>query len=52
MNRRDFNDIGISRQLDWERIKKLLTIGLFAAFLSFIGDMRLGWGIAVSAYTA
>ena len=25
----DFNDIGISRELDWPRIKKLLTIGLF-----------------------
>lgn len=24
-----FNDIGISRQLDWPRIRKLLTIGLF-----------------------
>ena len=22
----DFNDIGISRELDWPRIKKLLTI--------------------------
>lgn len=29
----DFNDIGISRELDWPRIKKLLTIGLFAAAL-------------------
>lgn len=27
----DFNDIGISRELDWPRIKKLLTIGLFCA---------------------
>lgn len=27
----DFNDIGISRQLDWQRIRKLLTIGLIAS---------------------
>lgn len=41
----DFNDIGISRQLDWARIKKLLAIGFFAALLSFTGDMLLGWGV-------
>ena len=41
----DFNDIGISRQLDWPRIKKLLTIGLFASMLHFVGDMILGWGV-------
>lgn len=41
----EFNDIGINGQLDWERIRKLLAIGFFAAFLSFIGDMLLGWGI-------
>ena len=41
----DFNDIGISRQLDMPRIRKLLAIGLFASMLHFIGDMMLGWGI-------
>ena len=41
----DFNDIGISRQLDMTRIRKLLAIGLFASMLHFIGDMMLGWGI-------
>lgn len=40
----DFNDIGISRQLDLPRIKKLLTIGLVASVLHFAGDMILGWG--------
>lgn len=40
----DFNEIGIPAQLDWPRIKKLLTIGLFAAVLHLIGDMILGWG--------
>ena len=38
----DFNDIGISRELDWARIRKLLAIGLFAAALHFAGDMILG----------
>ena len=40
----DFNDIGISRQLDMPRIKKLLTIGLLASVLHLVGDMILGWG--------
>lgn len=58
----DFNDIGISRELDWARIRKLLSIGLFAAALHFTGDMILGWGVEdesltglsrmLSAYTA
>lgn len=39
------NDIGISSRLDWKRVKKLLSIGLFAAVLHFIGDMLLGWGV-------
>jgi hypothetical protein len=38
----DFNDIGISRELDWPRIKKLLTIGLFASVLHLAGDLILG----------
>lgn len=41
----DFNDIGISRELDWPRIKKLLTIGLFASVLHLAGDLILGWGV-------
>lgn len=40
----NLNDIGISRQLDWPRIRKLLTIGLIASVMHFIGDMLLGWG--------
>lgn len=39
------NDIGISSRLDWKCVKKLLSIGLFAAVLHFIGDMLLGWGV-------
>ena len=41
----DFNDIGISRQLDWPRIQHLFRIGLFGAFLSLAGDLVLGWGV-------
>lgn len=40
----NYNDIGISSQLDWPRIRKLLSIGLFASLLHFAGDMMLGWG--------
>lgn len=57
----EFNDIGVSRQLDWPRIRKLLAIGLFAAALHMAGDLILGWGVEdeqlsglprlISAYT-
>ena len=57
-----FNDIGISRQLDWPRVRKLLTIGVFGSLLHLIGDFILGWGVEneklegilrmLSAYTA
>ena len=48
----DFNDIGISRELDWPRIKKLLTIGLFASVLHLAGDLILGWGVEDDALEA
>ena len=41
----NFNDIGISRQLDWPRIRKLLCIGVFASLLHLAGDLLLGWGV-------
>ena len=41
----EFNDIGISRQLDWPRIAHLFRIGLLGALLTLIGDMILGWGV-------
>ena len=47
----NFNDIGISRQLDWPRIKKLLSIGLFASLLHLAGDLILGWGVEDEALT-
>lgn len=37
------NDIGISRRLDWPRIRKLLAIGLVAAFLHLTADLLLAW---------
>lgn len=42
---KDFNDIGISRKLDWPRIQHLFRLGLFGAFLTLIGDLILGWGV-------
>ena len=47
----DCNDIGISRQLDWPRIRKLLTIGLAAALLHWTGDLILGWGVEDESLT-
>ena len=38
------NTIGIENNLDRPRIKKLLTIGLFSAVLTGIGDFLLGYG--------
>ena len=37
------NAIGIDHNLDRARIKKLLTIGLFASILTGIGDFILGY---------
>ena len=37
------NTIGIDKNLDRPRIKKLLTIGLFASILTGIGDFLLGY---------
>ena len=47
----DFNDIGISRQLDWQRIQKLLSIGLFSAVLHLVGDLILGCGVEDESLT-
>ena len=49
----DFNDIGISREIDWPHIKKLLTIGLFASVLHLAGDLILaGQGVENDALEA
>lgn len=41
-----YNDIGIDSKLDWQRIEKLLRIGLFAGIMVLVGNMLLGWGVA------
>ena len=46
-----YNDIGISRQLDWPRIRHLFRLGLFGALLTLVGDMILGWGMEDEALT-
>lgn len=46
-----YNDIGIDAKLDWQRIGKLLRIGLFAGIMVLIGDMLLGWGVADESLT-
>ena len=46
----NFNTIGIDSNLDWERIAKLLRIGLFAGIMVLIGDMLLGMEKALSPY--
>lgn len=51
MKENEFNSIGIDAQLDWPRIRKLLTIGLFAAAITFVGDMLLGWGVEDESLT-
>ena len=48
---KDFNDIGISRQLRLPRIRKLLSIGLFVSVLYVAGDMILGWGVEDESLT-
>lgn len=40
-----YNDIGISRQLDWPRIRKLLAIGLVMSLLWAGSSFYLGWGV-------
>ncbi|MCR4557367.1 MAG: hypothetical protein K5779_06060 [Saccharofermentans sp.] len=40
-----FNDIGISKELDWDRISHLFKIGIVAALMALVGDIVLGWGV-------
>jgi hypothetical protein len=46
-----YNDIGISKELDWERIAHLFKIGIAAAILAIVGDLVLGWGVADDSLT-
>ena len=46
-----YNDIGIGKDLDWGRIRKLLFIGFCAGIMVLVGDMLLGWGVADESLT-
>ena len=39
-----YNNIGIDKTLDKQRIRKLLIIGSFAGIMVFVGDFILGYG--------
>ncbi len=41
----NYNDIGIDTTLDWNRIRKLLIIGLIGGCMTFFGDWLLGYGV-------
>lgn len=45
MKKNEYNAIGIDQQLDWQRIRKLLFIGLFFATFHLVADLLLdcGW---------
>jgi len=46
-----YNDIGISKELDKDRISHLFKIGIFAALLVLAGDIILGWGVTDDSLT-
>ena len=46
-----FNDIGIDDKLDWNRIEKLMRIGIFAACMVLVGDVLIGYGMHDSSKT-
>ena len=45
----EFNDIGLSDRLDWNRIRHLMKVGILACVLVLAGDMILGWGVCDKA---
>ena len=46
-----FNDIEIDDKLDWNRIEKLMRIGIFAACMVLVGDVLIGYGMHDSSKT-
>ena len=40
-----YNNIGIDNKLDWDRIEKLMRIGIFAACMVLVGDVLIGYGM-------
>lgn len=41
-----FNDLGIPEELDWDRIRHLMRIGILAGLLALTADLVLGWGVS------
>ncbi|SFB21695.1 hypothetical protein SAMN05216249_11381 [Acetitomaculum ruminis DSM 5522] len=41
----ELNNQYIKKEMDINKIKELLKLGLFASFLAFSGNMILGWGL-------
>ena len=44
-----FNNIGISNELDMPRIRHLMKIGIVAGVVALIGDILLGYGVSDAA---
>ena len=44
-----FNNIGISNELDMPRIRHLMKIGLATGVMALIGDILLGYGVSDAA---
>ena len=40
------------QSLDWNRIRHLLKVGIFAALMVLAGDMLLGWGMHPKEFAA
>ena len=38
-----YNDIGISKKLDWPRIQRVFRLGFFSVTLTLIGDLLPGF---------
>lgn len=45
-DKKTYNDIGISSDLDWDRIAHLMKLGFIAGCMVLVGDMLLGWGVS------
>jgi hypothetical protein len=41
----EFNELGIESKPDWNRIRHLMKVGIFAGIIVLAGDAILGWGI-------
>jgi hypothetical protein len=39
------NEIAIEETIEWNRIKRLMVIGLIGAIMILVGDFLAGWGV-------